>query len=235
MLVPMTTTRRRLAVRAVAASVLLSGCTAGDDPPEQSPEVVLAAAKSALDKTTGVHITLSADELPPGVSGILSATGVGTHAPAFEGDLRVAMSGVTADVEVIAAEGRVWAKLPFTSEFVELDPSDYSAPDPARLMAPEGGLSSLLTAAEDVQEGERVRSGEEVLDSYTGTVPGEAVVAVVPGVSAGSQFDARFTVDDEDRLREAVLTGPFYPEVEEHVTYTIAFDEYGTEADITLQ
>ena len=231
----MTAIRRRLAVIAVAASLLLSGCTAGDDAPEQSPEAVLAAAKTALDKTTGVHITLSADELPPGVSGILSATGVGTHAPAFEGDLRVAMSGVTADVEVIAAEGRVWAKLPFTSEFVEVDPSDYSAPDPARLMSPEHGLSSLLTAAEDVQEGDRVRSGEEVMDSYTATVPGEAVAAVVPSVSAGSQFDARFNVDDQHRLREAVLTGPFYPEAEEHVTYTIAFDEYGTEADITLR
>jgi lipoprotein LprG len=235
MLVPMTRTRRLLAVGAAAASVLLTGCTAGDDPPEQSPEVVLAAAKSALDETTGVRITLSTDELPPGVSGILSATGVGTNEPAFEGDLQVGMSGVVADVEVVAAEGRVWAKLPFTSEFVEVDPSNYSAPDPARLMAPEGGLSSLLTAAEDVQRGEPVRRGEEVLDSYTGTVPGEAVAAVVPSVSAGSEFDARFTVDGEDRLREAVLTGPFYPEAEEHVTYTIAFDEYGTEADIALR
>jgi lipoprotein LprG len=230
----MTCTRPRLAVGAVAASLLLTACTGGDGAPQESPEEVLAAAKTALDETAGVHITLQTEELPPRVSGIVSATGVGTHDPAFEGNLRVAMSGVTADVEVLAAEGRVWAKLPFTTEFVEVDPTDYSAPDPAGMMAPEGGLSSLLTAAEGVEEGKQVRSGEDVLSSFTGTVPGRALARIIPGVGAEADFDARFTVDDEDRLREAVLTGPFYPDADGDVTYTIAFDEYGTEADITV-
>jgi lipoprotein LprG len=228
----MTLTRRALAAGALAATLLLAGCS-GDGGEGSSPEEVLAAAKANLDETAGVRVTLSTEELPPTVDGILRADGVGTHDPAFEGDLKVASGGITADVPVVAAEGKVFAKLPFTTQFVEIDPAAYAAPDPARLMQPEGGLSSLLTAAEGVEEGNQVRSGEDVLSSYTGTVPGEVVASIIPSASPQDDFEARFTVDDEDRLREAVLTGPFYPQTED-VTYTITFEEYDTSRDIAL-
>lgn len=217
----------------LAAALVLSGCTSDARENSDSPEEVLAAAKTTLDETSGVRVSLSTEKLPPTVDGILEAEGVGTHDPAFEGDLKVASGGVTADVPVIAAQGKVFAKLPFTTRYVEVDPAAYAAPDPAGLMEPEGGLSSLLTAAEDVEEGRQVRSGEDVLASYKGTVPGDAVASVIPSASADQAFEATFTVDDEDRLREAVLTGPFYPEADD-VTYTITFEEYDTSADITL-
>lgn len=229
----MTPTRRTLAVAAAVSALALGGCTSDGGADERDPEEVLAAAKTELDETSGVHVRLETEELPATVSGILSAVGVGTHDPAFEGDLRVSMNGIAADVEVVAAQGKVYAQLPFTTEFVEVDPADYAAPDPAALMEPEGGLSSLLTAAEDVEEGEQVRSGEDVLSSFSATVPGGTVAGIIPSASADHDFDARFTVDDEERLREAVLTGPFYPDADD-VTYTIVFDEYGTEADISL-
>lgn len=217
----------------LAAALVLSGCTSDARENSDSPEEVLAAAKTTLDETSGVRVSLSTEKLPPTVDGILEAEGVGTHDPAFEGDLKVASGGVTADVPVIAAQGKVFAKLPFTTRYVEVDPAAYAAPDPAGLMEPEGGLSSLLTAAEDVEEGRQVRSGEDVLASYKGTVPGDAVASVIPSASADEAFEATFTVDEEDRLREAVLTGPFYPEADD-VTYTITFEEYDTSADITL-
>jgi lipoprotein LprG len=229
----MTLTRRALAACALAATLVLGGCSGEGGGDDASPEEVLAAAKTNLDETSGVRVTLSTEKLPPTVDGILSAVGIGTHDPAFEGDLKVASGGITADVPVVAAEGKVFAKLPFTTQFVEIDPAAYAAPDPARLMQPEGGLSSLLTAAEGVEEGKQVRSGEDVLSSYTGTVPGDVVAAIIPSASPDEDFDARFTVDDEDRLREAVLTGPFYPQADD-VTYTITFEEYDTSRDIAL-
>lgn len=224
---------RALSGCVLAAALVLSGCTSDARENSDSPEEVLAAAKTTLDETSGVRVSLSTEKLPPTVDGILEADGVGTHDPAFEGDLKVASGGVTADVPVIAAQGKVFAKLPFTTRYVEVDPAAYAAPDPAGLMEPEGGLSSLLTAAEDVEEGRQVRSGEDVLASYQGTVPGDAVASVIPSASADQAFEATFTVDEEDRLREAVLTGPFYPEADD-VTYTITFEEYDTSADITL-
>jgi len=229
----MTLIRTALTGCLLAAVLTLSACAGGSGGAQESPEKVLASAKSTLDKTSGVQVSLSTPKLPPTVDGIVQAKGVGTHDPAFKGDLKVATGGVTADVPVVAAQGKVFAQLPFTTRFVEVDPAEYAAPDPAGLMEPEGGLSSLLTAAQDVKAGKQVRSGEDVLSSYTGTVPGKVVADIIPSASAGSSFDARFTVDDQGRLREAVLSGPFYPRAGE-VTYTITFDRYDTDADITL-
>ena len=110
---------------------------------------------------------------------------------------------------------------------VKIDPADYGAPDPADLMNPDGGLSSLLTAAQDVKEGDSVRNGKVVLRSFTGTVPGKDVKAVIPSAKASADFDATFTVDDKDRLSKAVLKGPFYPKADS-VIYSITFDDYGS-------
>ena len=41
-----------------------------------------------------------------------------------------------------------------------------------------------------------------------------------------------YTITDDDELREATLTGVFYPDSDE-MTYTVTFDDYGTEKDIT--
>ena len=228
---PRRRTRAALAVAALAVPLLLASCSGADSAPEESPTERLAAAKAQLDDTSGVRIRLEADQLPSGVNGLLAADGVGTHAPAFQGTIKVAASGITADAAVVAVDDVVYAKLPFTTDFVDIDPADYGAPDPADLMSSEGGLSSLLTAAEAVEEGEQVRDGDVVLSTFTATVPGEAVAAVIPSASADADFDARFTVDDSDRLDEVVLTGPFYPDADE-VTYTVEFDQYGIDKDI---
>ena len=98
-------------------------------------------------------------------------------------------------------------------------------------MAADGGLSSLLTAADSVEEGEQVREGEEVLTEITGTLPGDAVASVIPSARADADFDATFTHDDGNQLSEVTMTGPFYPKAGD-VTYTIRFSEYGVEKDI---
>src|SRR6476620_5785233 len=228
------TARTRFSALAMALVTVLLGLTAcsGDPKPEVRPEDTLAAAKQNLDGTSGVRIGLSTPKLPTGVSGLVGADGVATHAPAFKGTIKVAASGVTADAAVVAVGGVVYAKLPFTSKFVKIDPADYGAPDPADLMNPDGGLSSLLTAAQDVKEGDSVRNGKVVLRSFTGTVPGKDVKAVIPSADAESDFDATFTVDDKDRLSKAVLKGPFYPKADS-VTYSITFDDYGSKPTIS--
>ncbi len=84
-----------------------------------------------------------------------------------------------------------------------------------------------------MEEGDTVRGGEdnkEVLTEFTGTVPGDVVKNVIP--SASGEFDATYTVTSDGELREAVLTGVFYPDTEP-MTYTLGFDDYGTEKEIT--
>jgi lipoprotein LprG len=230
------TTRTRAVLRGSALLLalvpVLGACGGGDESSGRSPEQTLSAAKRNLDATSGVRIGLTTPRLPAGVSGLLRADGVATHAPAFRGTIKVSATGITADADVVALGGTVYAKLPFTSKFTPIDPGDYGAPDPADLMSTDHGLSSLLTAATDVQAGAQVRDGKAVLSSFTGSVPGRDVAEVIPSATTTATFDATFTVTDADELTKAVLTGPFYAGGDD-VTYTITFGDYGSKPTIT--
>lgn len=216
---------------ALAVVLVLAGCS-GNAKEGAPPEDVMAEARAQLDETSGVRISLATDELPDGVEGVLDATGVGTHAPAFKGEIKVLVQGVTVTVPVVALHGKVQAKLPFTTRYAPLDPAEYGAPDPAQLLATEGGISAWLTEATGLEQGDQTRKGEDVLTSYTGTVPGEAVTSVIPSADETADFDATFEVDDAGRLVEAVVTGPFYGSVGD-VTYTVGLSDYGSDEEIT--
>jgi lipoprotein LprG len=226
---------RRLRPLAAALAVpllLLTACSGGDDDEPSTPEDTLAEAKTKLDETSGVALSLTAGEIPDGLDALVEATGVGTNAPAFEGEIKVAVNNLSLEAPVVAVEGQVFAKLPFTSKYNEIDPADYGAPDPASLMDPTAGLSSWLTALEDVEEGDETRDGDQVLTTYTGTLPGSAVAEVIPSASTDADFDATFSIDDEGRLAIAEVAGPFYGDGGE-ADYTVTVDDYGTDEDIT--
>jgi lipoprotein LprG len=239
---------RRLRLHAPLVTALVTGvalgglaaCGADDDKggggdDGATPEEVLAAAKQTLDETSGVEVTLATESLPGSVTGITSAEGTGVHPSAFEGTFKLSVNGLPADADVIAVDGTTYAKnsllLP---DWTPIDPADYGAPDPARLMEPDGGFSGLLAAAEEVEEGESVRGGKdnkEVLTEYTGTISSDAVEALIP--TAAGDFAFTYSISDDDELREAVLEGAFYGEDEGDITYTLTLDDYGTEKEIT--
>ena len=231
-----TRTRRLAALLVVGVTALTLTSCGGDDKSVangRSPEEVLALAAKTLDETSGVQIELAAKDLPSGVQGIEDASGVGTHPAAFDGKITVSLSGQSFDVPVVAVDGKVYAQIPLTPGWQDVDPTDYGAPDPAQLMSADKGFSSLLGATTHVEEGDSVRGGKdnkEVLTEYTGTVPGTAVQNVIP--SASGDFKATYTISADGELREAALTGAFYPD-SESMTYTIGFDDYGTQKDIT--
>src|SRR3954449_10111172 len=82
----------------LATVLMLAGCGGGSSKASAPPEDVMAKARSALDETSGVHVSLTTDELPDGVDGVLEATGIGTHAPAFEGEIKALASGIRVTV-----------------------------------------------------------------------------------------------------------------------------------------
>lgn len=227
---------RRVAALFLVSVTALALASCSDDKAaeekEKSPEDVLAQAKRTLDETSGVNLTLATTDLPSGVTGITKAVGVGTHAPAFDGSITVVLSGNTFEVPVVAVDKKVYAQLPLTPGWQDVDPTEYGAPDPARLMSPEAGFSSLLPATTGLKAGESVRGGQdntEILTEYTGTVPDTAVKNIIPGASG--DFDATYTVTDDGELREAELTGVFYKS-SPSMTYTIDFENYGTDKEI---
>jgi lipoprotein LprG len=236
--VPLRDRPRRLAAALVALLALvlpaLTACSGsgGGGGSSASPTQVLATARKELDRTSGVDIALHTDNLAPGVTGVEDAVGVGTHAPAFDGKITVVLSGQAFQVPVVAVGGKVHVQLPLTNGWQVINPSDYGAPDPAQLMSTDHGFSSLLTASTGVQKGSSVRGGagnKEVLTEYTGTVSSAAVSHVIP--TASGSFAATYTISDSGELRKAELTGVFYKSAP-RMTYTVTFEDYGTQKDI---
>ena len=233
--------RRLLPSLAGLALVLgaVAGCSEDKETPgedEPTPEEVLASAKETLDETSGVAISLSTDELPSGVTGVKSAEGVGIHPSAFEGSFDLSVNGLPATAEVIAVDGKTYARnsllLPDWTDITD-DLDRFGAPDPANFMDPETGFSVVLSDTTDVEEGESVRGGEdnkEIFTEYTGTVPSDAVESLIP--TAEGDFDVTYTISEEGELREAVITGAFYGDSGD-VSYSLKLDDYGTEKEIT--
>ena len=217
----------------VAALLALSACGGSSGGENASPEDVMAAAKATLDDTSGVDLTLHTDDLPDGITGVEDAEGVATHDPAFDGKITVVLSGQAFEVPVIAVDGTVYAQVPLTPGWQDIDPAEYGAPDPAQLMDPDHGVSTLLSETTGLEEGDSVRGGEdnkEVLTEYTGTVPGDVVASIIP--TASGDFEVTYTIADGDELRTAELTGVFY-ENSPSMTYTLTFDGYGADPDIS--
>ena len=217
---------------ATAASFALAGC-GGSSAPKESPAEALAAAKKTLDTTSGFQLELKGSDLPDGTA-LVGAEGTLTRAPAFDGSISVHLLGTSADVPVIAVGGKVYAKLPLTSGWQTIDPSQYGVPDPSSLISPETGISTLLTATEHPNAGDSVRGGEgnkKVLTTYTGTLPAAAVAGIIS--TASGTFDVSYTIDGDHELSQAELTGHFYGADQPESTYTVTLDGYGIDKTIT--
>jgi lipoprotein LprG len=200
----------------------LSACKGSDSGSSgKSPQGRLAAAKKTFDTADYIGFTLSTGDLPDGLQGLLSATGTGTHDPAFTGSVKVQTKVADITAPLVAVDSSVYAKLPFVG-WNKIDPADYGAPDPANLMDPDVGVSSLFTATQSPKAGASQRSGDQVLTTIDGTLPASAVKHVFR--SAGTaDFDVAYTLSADDSVNSAKITGPFY-DGSDDVTYTISFD-----------
>ncbi len=222
-------TTRVLGLAAILLAPVVAGCQGTSDASsDRSPADRLAAAKKSFDDAEYIGFTLSTDQLPSDLDGLLSATGTGTHAPAFTGEVKV-QTAIDITAPVVAVDGLVYAKLPF-SPYSEIDPAQYGAPDPADLMDTDTGISALFPKTQDPTVGDSKRDGGTVLTQIEGTLPGESVKAVFP--SAGTDdFDVTYTLTDDDVLDTVKVTGPFY-EGFDNVTYTIQLDLDADAVDI---
>lgn len=131
-----------------------------------------------------------------------------------------------------AVDGKVYAVLPFTKDYAEIDPAEYNAPDPARLLSPDDGISSWLIGATEVTKGDASRDGATVLTTYQGILPGEIVAKTIPSADTSADFEAAFSISDDGKLKLASLTGPFY-KGEPDLTYNVSIDKYDVVKTVT--
>ena len=225
-------------VLALLLSGLLSGLVSGcggtaDKAAEKSPAEVMQQAKKHFDDASSVHIDLKTDATPPaGSNGVLGASGDITHDPAFEGDVKVLLSGLTATVPVTSVGGTVYAKLPLSTKYAKINPSEYGAPDPAAFADPTKGLSALLTQIDGLKKGKQTRSGDQILTSYSGTLPGAAVKEIIPSANARQTYATTVGVDSSGYARTVKITGSFFSGSGD-VTYDVKFSGYDQGVTIT--
>lgn len=224
----------RVAAVAAALTLTLTACTGGDDGGDADTGALadrLATAQKTLDAAETIDLTLATKELPNGVTGLLSAKGQGNHTPAFQGTVTVVTGGASLDADVVATGGSVWAKTGFSPAFLTIDPATLKAPDPASLFAAGKGVSGLLTATEDLDDGGEKRDGKDVLRTITGTLEGGDVQTLIPSADVDGSFDVEWRLDDDDALRDATVKGPFYDDSD--VTYTLTVSTSDEPVEIT--
>src|SRR5690606_4254921 len=132
----------------------VAGCT--EEPPAD-PKALLATAKRRLDAASTVRFELTGTRLPDTGGYLVSGSGTAKRPASFEGRFRIAVGGVAATVEVVSVNGTLYAQLPFQDDFVRTDPDTLGIRDPAELLSPKGGLSSLLSEARGLKSHGRSR------------------------------------------------------------------------------
>jgi len=220
---------------ALSMVAVLGACSASaDNSPAKKTTAAeqLAVAKTKVDAATSMHLTLRSSGIPDSANGALGADGSGTHAPAFKGTLDARIGGFQAKVEVVAIGKLLYLKLPFTTEFAQVDPKEYNAPNPAQLFAPVGGITSLMTESTNLVEGKATRQGADVLKTITGKLPGASVVKLLSIGDAAKTFDVTYGITDPGgELRSVTMVGPFYQGAIS--TYTLTLDKYGAPVEIS--
>ncbi|MGA8248084.1 MAG: LppX_LprAFG lipoprotein [Nocardioides sp.] len=215
------------------ALALLTSCGSHSSPDLGDPATALKNARQKLADTSGVTIALTTSDLPSGVQGLKGASGTVTSAPAFDGTLTVVISAGTFPVPVRSVGGKVYAQIPLTFGWSQVNPADYGAPDPALLTSATQGLPAILAATTGAEQGGQVRGGvnnKEVLTTFTGDVPASAAAHLIPGASG--DFKATYGLASDGELRSASLTGAFYSG-HPSLTYSLTLEGYGTSKDIT--
>jgi lipoprotein LprG len=214
---------RHLILTLAASTLVLGGCTGSSDGDKADPgklQARLTEAKKSLDDAETITISLATEKLPSGVTGLLSAKGKGNHSPAFDGKVKVVTGGSSVDADVIAVDGKVYAKTSFAPVFLTIDPASLKAPDPASLLDADTGITQILVKTTKVTEGGKSRDGSDVLTTIKGTLPGSLVKDIIPSAAEDESFDVTYRLDDDNVLRDATLKGPFYPNGGD-VTYTV--------------
>ena len=211
----------------------LTACSGSEAPPQKlTASEQLSAARAKVEQAKSMHLTLRSSGIPSSANGVLSADGDGTPAPAFKGTLDARIAGFQAKVEVVAIGTLLYLKLPFTTEFAQVDPKEYNAPNPAQLFATQGGITSLMTTTTNPVEGEKSRLGADVLVTITGKLPGDKVASLLSIGDAAKTYDVTYGITDPGgELRSVTLVGPFHKGATS--TYTLTLDKYGAPVEIS--
>lgn len=222
----------RVAVRLGAAVVVaaLSGC---GSTPAADPHPLLQQAKRTIDATPSLHFVLTSSGASGSGTLITGGEGDALRPDSFAGSLRVLRSGFALTVKILSTGGQFMVELPFVAHYEKANPSDYGFGDPALLLDPDKGLSSLLVDTLSAQTADRDRYNGEELDEVVVSLPGDRVAALLTSADKSKPVNGRIGIAvDSHQVRRVVLTGPFF-DASKDSTFTVVLDRYGENVTIT--
>ncbi len=219
----------RIAVATTASLLMLSGCGS----PSINATTLLTQTKQVLDQTSSFHFSLSSANVS-GSGPLLTAGSGDMKRPAsMSGTLQVSIDGLAVSVPVVSVGGTFSVKLPTDSGFTAANPGDYGFADPAKLIDPNSGLSSLLLRCESPQVEGDDRYNGEALHEIGCALPGTAVAALLTSADPSKNVAATFGIDTgSSQLRRVVLTGPFVSKTNDS-TYTLILANFGENVSVT--
>jgi lipoprotein LprG len=200
---------------------------------ETDARAVLLEAKRVIDNSPAVHFHLTSSNAQGTGTLITGADGDAHRPDGFRGTLTVVQSGFNVTVHIISADGYFYVQLPFSSGYQATEPSKYGFGNPATLLDPNLGLSTLLTSATSASMADRDRLNGEELYEIDVTLPGDRVAALLTSADKSQPVSGVIGVDvDSHQIRRVVLTGPFFDRAQKS-TFTLILDKYGENVAIT--
>ena len=227
--------RHRIAAPRLIATVLaayvaaLASC--GGEPP--NPATLLSQAKKAFDSAPSAHFQLNSSGTLGNGTAIVGGEGDVKRPDSFQGTMHVNAAGFDVDVQVVSVGNAFYARDPLTGRFGKTNPAAYGFGNPAQLLSPQHGLSSLIPLCQAPTLRSDDRYNGEQLHEVGCSLPGQAVAALLTSAAPSQPVAATFGVDTSNgQLRRVVLTGPFYSATTSS-TYTLVVANYGENVSIT--
>jgi len=197
---------------ALGLVLTLAGCSGGNAvPPKQSPTQQLTAAKQAFDAAKTVQLDLSSRNVPARENGVTRAKGAGVidlTTPKFQGTITGTIKGLAGTIDVIAIGADTYLKF-FTPDYKK---TDFD--------------SALLPQTANPRDDGQTRAGTEVLSTISGTLPGSTIDQLFHLGDGTGTYAVSYGLTDANQLRNATLTGPFFPGAP--ATYVVTLTDYGT-------
>jgi lipoprotein LprG len=222
-------TQRLILITLATAASLLAACGG----PPLNPATLLRQAKHAIDSAPSAHFELTSSGATGSGTALVGGEGDVKRPDSFQGTLQVSAAGFDVDVQVVSVGGTFYARDPLTGRFGTANPASYGFGDPAQLLSPETGLSSLLLLCQSAATRDDDRYNGEQLHEVACSLPGHPVAALLTSADPSQPVSATFGIDASNgQLRRVVLTGPFYS-ANTLSTYILVVANYGENVTVT--
>jgi LppX/LprAFG-like lipoprotein len=195
---------------ALAAAVILLGCSGSTSSAPADPSTVL---RQAADAMAGLHSVIADVKFGPGITlagvSLSSATSKIQLPRDSDSTFKVKQGDFLIDLRVVTTGGHVYLKLPFAS-FTEVTPGEAKEiPDVSSLFDPHSGLPAVLAAGKEPRSlGTEQVAGvdcNKVSTTYTADQLGQLLAGIKP---AGDVQTTIWAGRSDHLIRKVVLSGP---------------------------